>query len=225
MAKMAIICDDYGLDDIRVELFALEDFLALVEKQIDSLRQTAEVVLDADISRQRLSPDDGEWLLARSEYDEHVEVFRPRFFRGPFLVALYAVHEAAVTEIAGLMQKKQGRNESLDGRRDFLGHAKRYFEQTLHFELCPDNTAWERLKMLSELRNAIAHTNGRVDLLKKSSQEKIQEWEKKNIGIEVISGYITVSSDFLHEVFRHVRGSLEDLMGRYWQWADTYPRA
>ena len=79
--------------------------------------------------------------------------------------------------------------------------------------------------MLSELRNAIAHTNGRVDLLKKSSQEKIQEWEKKNIGIEVISGYITVSSDFLHEVFRHVRGSLEDLMGRYWQWADTYPRA
>ena len=41
--------------------------------------------------------------MAMQEHDELIEFPLPRLFRGPFLVALYAVYESAVTEVSQLM--------------------------------------------------------------------------------------------------------------------------
>jgi hypothetical protein len=72
--------------------------------------------------------------------------------------------------------------------------------------------------MLHEVRNAIAHTNGRIKMLREKSKRKIFDWEKQRIGIEVSWGYIVVNRAFVEKVFFNVQVSLENLVMRYKQW-------
>jgi hypothetical protein len=118
------------------------------------------------------------------------------------------------------IQKGQGKAISIDDLRgdDFLDRAKKYYKHILTFELCADNSAWQQIKMLSEVRNAIAHTNGRIEMLRGRAKEKILDWEKKRIGIDTNWGYIVVDRVFVEKTFFKVQSSLEDLVQRYKQW-------
>lgn len=191
-----------------------------MEKQIDHIAASEKLILEAAIQKQNVMPDDPEWHFEHQNYDYRVEFLLPRFFRGPFLVSLYAVYEASVTEIAHLLQKGQGKAISIDDLRgdDFLDRAKKYYKHILTFELCADNSAWQQIKMLSEVRNAIAHTNGRIEMLRGRAKEKILDWEKKRIGIDTNWGYIVVDRAFVERTVSKVQSSLEDLVQRYKQW-------
>jgi hypothetical protein len=177
---------DFRLLDVALELQALEEYLETMEKQIDHIASSEKLILEAAIRKQNVTPDDPDWHFEHQNYDHRVEFLLPRFFRGPFLVSFYAVYEASVTEIARLLQKGQSRAISIDDLRghDFLDRAKKYYKHILNFELCADHTAWQQIKMLSEIRNAIAHTNGRIEVLRGRAKEKILDWEKKRIGID-----------------------------------------
>jgi len=75
--------------------------------------------------------------------------------------------------------------------------------------------------MLSEIRNAIAHTNGRLDMLRDRTRNRILNWEKKKIGIESQWGYIIVDAAFLRKTFSSVQTSLLELVERYKQWDNS----
>jgi hypothetical protein len=218
---------DFRLLDVSLELHALEEFLATMEKQIDHIAASEKLSLEAAIRNQNITPDDAEWQFEHQDYDHRVEFLLPRFFRGPFLVSLYAVYEASVTEIARLLQKGQGRAISIDDLRgaDFLNRAMKYYRHILNFELCTDNSAWQQIQMLSEIRNAIAHTNGRIEILQESAKKRILDWEKKRIGIDTNWGYIVVDRAFVERTFSKVQSSLNDLVQRYKQWDTDYKTA
>ena len=165
---------DFRLLDVSLEISALEDHLELIERQIDSLEKSEKIARDTFIKGQHFSPDDFEWDEAYRDYYHKVESLLPRLFRGPFIVSLYAVYESAITEVANLIQKTQQEHLCLDDIRgdDFLDRAKKYYKHVLDYELCKDNTTWQHITMLSELRNAIARTNGRLEMLR--SMRKIQ---------------------------------------------------
>jgi hypothetical protein len=211
---------DFRLLDVSLELHALEEYLETMEKQIDHIAASEKLILEAAIRKQSITPDDPEWHFEHQDYDHRVEFLLPRFFRGPFLVSLYAVYEASVTEIARLLQKGQGRGVSIDDLRgdDFLDRAKKYYKHILNFQLCADISAWQQIKMLSEVRNAIAHTNGRIDMLREGAKKRILDWEKKRIGIDTNWGYIVVDRAFVERTYSKVQLSLEDLVQRYKQW-------
>ncbi|RZB33605.1 MAG: hypothetical protein SRB2_03871 [Desulfobacteraceae bacterium Eth-SRB2] len=218
---------DFRLLDVSLELHALEEYLETIEKQIDHIKESEKLIIDAAIRREGITPDDPEWHFEHQTYDHRMEFLLPRFFRGPFIVSLYAVYEAAVTEIARLIQKAQGQAISIDDLRgeDFLDRAKKYYKHILHFELCSDNSIWQQIMMLSEIRNAIAHTNGRLEMLRKRAKERIWDWEQRKIGIELQGGYIIVDAAFLQRTFSHVRISLEDLVNRYKRWDSSQKTA
>lgn len=211
---------DFRLLDVSLELSALKEYLETLEKQIEHIKKSEQEVLDATIRKKNITPDDPDLQFEYQLYDHRMEFLLPRFFRGPFLVSLYAVYESAVTEIARLIQNAQGQAISIDDLRgeDFLDRAKKYYRHVLHFELCTDNATWQQIKMLSELRNAIAHTNGRIEMLRGKAKERILDWEKKGIGIESQWGFIIIDAEFLQRVFSHVQTSLEDLVERYKYW-------
>ncbi len=211
---------DFRLLDVSLELDALEEYLKTMEKQIDYIARSKKIILDDDIRKQNLTPDDPEWDFKQQDYDYIVKFLLPRFFRGPFLVSLYAVYEASVTEIARLIQKSQGHAISINDLRgnDFLDRAKKYYKHILDFDLCTDKSSWQQIKMLSEIRNAIAHTNGRIEMLRGPAKEKLLNWEKKRIGINTQLGYIVINRAFVQKTFSQVQLSLEDLVQRYRQW-------
>ena len=79
--------------------------------------------------------------------------------------------------------------------------------------------------MLSELRNAFAHANGRLEMLKQKSRKTIESWEQQNLGISSHYGYIVCEASTIADIFDVVRGSLENLVARYKYWDDQQKQA
>ena len=152
----------FRLVGISSDLEILKAHFEHTEEQEKQLRLLAEDIrndLLKDISS--VSQDDREarWQFAHHVYDDYVEFRLPRILYYPFLVSLYGVYESAVTEIASLVQEKSGTNESLANPKgkDILYRANKYFRITLKYELSQNNQAWERMRILTEIRHAIAH--------------------------------------------------------------------
>ena len=68
--------------------------------------------------------------------------------------------------------------------------------------------------MLKVLRNAITHSNGRLENITKDKDKKeIQKWEKENIGLTVeMMGNIMFSRAFVEEIFFCVNSFLSQLI-------------
>ena len=99
---------DFRLLDVLMELHALEDYLKLTEQYIDQLHETEKHTFDAKVKELKSSiEDEREWSEANWTYNYRVDYLFPHILRGPFLVMLYSVYEAAVTEIANSLKKKQ----------------------------------------------------------------------------------------------------------------------
>ncbi len=212
---------DFRLLEVSGELYALEDHLRLIEGEMERIQKDERLRVDAYVKKEGLCPDDPEWHAALQEYDHRIDFLLPRFFRGPFLVALYAVYESAVTEIARLIQDKKSQKITInDLKGDFLERAKKYYKHILEFDLYSEDKAWHRVKMLSELRNAFAHANGRLEMLNKKSRETIQKWERQKLGISSYYGYVICEASIVEDIFNTVRTSLENLVSRYKHWDD-----
>jgi hypothetical protein len=213
---------DFRLLEVSGELYALEDHLRLIEDQMQQTKKTEELRVEQYIRKEGLSPDDFEWQELRDEYNYRMDCLLPRLFRGSFLLALYAVYESAVTEIAGLIQKGESQEISInDFKGDFLGKAKKYYGDILGFQLYEEENEWCRVTMLSKLRNAFAHANGRLEMLKDRSKRTIKTWERQNLGISTYNGFVVCDSGIVADIFDVVRKSLENLISRYRTWDDA----
>ena len=231
---------DLGLDDFREgdfrlggvseELYTLEKHLELIEEEIKRGEEAAKAELDVKVrplylNDRELSLDEqDEEHYYRGEYYYQIDFVLPRVLRGPFLVALFAVYETAVTEVASHIQKKRGGQILLnDSKGDLLNRAKKYYKNVLEFELSSNNKSWERLTVLSELRNAIAHTNGRLDMIGEKKRKKMEKILNID-GVKDELGFVIISEAFLRETFTLVKYDLEDLVARYKEW-DTAAKA
>ena len=213
---------DFRLLDASLELHALEDHLQLIESHMKDFQKTERRKVETHIRKGGLCPSDLEWHIAWREYEDRIDEL-PKFFRGPFLVILYAVYESIVTEISRLIQTKQSQKIAInDLRGDFLERAKKYYKHILQFKLYSEEEIWEKVKMLSELRNAFAHANGRLDILNEKLKKKIEERSQQNIGISTDSYYVVCEENIVAEIFGVVSGSLEDLIERYKHWDDQH---
>ncbi len=210
---------DFRLLDVSSELHALEDHYELIEKEISHLSHAEKAALDEYRKKENLTPEDPEWDFAGQECDHKVEFLLPRFFWGPFIVSLYAVLETSVIEIARLMQQSQKQGITInDFRGDFLERAKKYYKYVPKFELCSDDNAWQRIKILAEVRHVIAHANDRLDMLNENTKRRIKALEKQNLGISSYYNYLLLDSYFAKETFSKVRSLLESLVERYKEW-------
>lgn len=211
---------DFRLLEIESELFALDYHLNLIEEQIRNKEAFERLLLEKRIKKLGLTHDNLDWQIEHYEFNRIVDFLLPRFLRSTFLVSLYAVYESAVIEIAKLIQKQKGFPISINDLRDnFLNRSKKYY-QIMGVQLSSDE-AWERITMLSDLRNAIAHANGRIEMLKRDIQEKIRKWENQKIGIYSMNGFLIFEESFLRETLRLVSSSLNDLVERYKAWDDN----
>ena len=215
---MTTITIDFRLLGVSTELFVLEKHLDIIEKKIEQGRKTAdnEVALKSRALDPRDPDDSAEFGLLIQERDFQIDFVHPRVLRGPFLVTLFAVYESAVTEIANRLQKSKGERISLEDIRgnDFLSRSKKYYDGVLQFSLSTSNKRWQSLRLLSKLRNVIAHTNGRLETVRVETAEALLTSE----GISEQLDCIIVSDIFLRHTFDVVKYDLEDLLDRYKHW-------
>lgn len=205
--------------EIELEVSTLDYYYDLIEQQIRNKSAYEKMKLHKEV-KNLTQEEYGERYIEFEAVDKLVNAVLPRLFRGPFLLMLYSVYESTVNKIAYLIQKKKDieisfSDFSKNERGNFLDKAKKYFGKQLDFALCPDSRAWDRIKMLTELRHAIAHANGRIEMLKDDKKkEKISNWITQNIGILEMDNYIVFEERFLRDTYKLVRASIVDFVKR-----------
>ncbi len=181
----------------------------VIEKKLDSFIVRARELDDDDPVKEILI------LNYNTQFYQFVQRDIPRFYNSPLLLILYAICEAAIVEIAGIVQNETGSllgiNELKGG---FINRSTKYFEKVLRFKLFKKNEDWKRFKILTALRNAIAHANGRIDMVEKDLMSDIKKYAKSFKGINIESGVIVISLEFVEETISLMNTAILDLMSR-----------
>ncbi|MYB43817.1 MAG: hypothetical protein F4X74_02595 [Acidimicrobiia bacterium] len=208
---------DLRLLNALIELEMLDEYLDLIEAHIRASTKEA-----ADESRaQSYNLDRVDWHILNQRLDWRVEFVLSRVLRNSFLVTLFAVYETIVTEVANLVQKKTGVATSLSDistPRAFTKRAKRYYKKEIRFDLSTCNERWKRIRLLSYLRNAIVHRNGRIDMVESRIDQILS-----TPGVDDMLGFITVSESLLRDTYGLVKADLDDLITRYKEWDANQP--
>ena len=195
-----------------------EQVVAIIAAEEKKMQQQIKPVHEAIAAMKE--HDEEEYALLSSErhmyenmYDDFLRVELPRFFYGPFISILYAICEAAIFEIADYGQKKK---MCQLGIRDLGGgvrkQAETYFEKVLEAKLFPNNEHSKMFRHLTYLRHAIAHANGRIDML--TDRQSIDKIIDLDIGVLNEDGYLIITKYFLDVSIDTMRVAMEDLMGR-----------
>ena len=101
---------DLRLVGVSMELSTLETHIELIEEQITRGEEAAERQF-RDKWRELKLRRRGRMGSAAPGTGLPVDFVLPRVLRVPFLVTLFTVYEAAVTETAGLVQKEEGHSD------------------------------------------------------------------------------------------------------------------
>jgi len=215
---------DFRLLEIEFELSDINYYLDLLEQQIKNLQAFKRLSKEKEIKKLGYDYDHPALQMAEHQFEYEIEFLIPRLFRSPFILTLYSVYESAVIEIARHIKRQKRIDIDInDLKGDFLNRAKKYFKDVIHFPLCSINETWTRITMLSEIRNAIAHANGRIEMLNKGTKQKISNWEKQKIGISSLEGFIFIEEYFLGDTLSLLSSSINDLIKRYKEWDDSLP--
>lgn len=206
--------------EIDAELFVVLQHVAAIEHQLPQITAT---------ERQRLEEteldgvdDEYEYQAVSTWIDEFVEETVPRLYRSPLLVELWAVFESGVIEIAKYLQKEQGHSLSINDLRannDF-DRARKYYQDVLHLPLITKDGIKECLYTLVLVRHAVAHCNGRIEVINEARLKKIQDWEKSKGGLSTDGKYLNFTGKFIESMANAVKTALEDLMARVKQLED-----
>ena len=214
------------LHEVPLELSILSEQLEAIAESVALGDKKAREELDKKMSElaanHQASPEDE--LFAWWEYNNQTSFVIPLIYRNPFLVSMYAVYEAVVTDVSRLMRKEQKQAISIDDLKGgFLARSHKYYRHIINFELTNNDTAWEQLKNLSRLRNIVAHCNNRLELAGSKDRKLVERLSKQGVGVKDDAGYLIVTQEFLEETFAVVKSELENLAARYIQW-DTANR-
>lgn len=214
---------DFRFIDIEYELGALDDYIKLLEEQLGGLIEQEQRHFDAKIQKEIYQIDEAERQFAYQELYEHIEHLLPRFFRNPLLVTLWATFESAIIEIAEYLRNgKELKLRISDIRGDsFLKQARKYYDHILNFSLCVKPEPLGRLEMLRILRNAVAHSNSRINAVRSDEdRKKIGAWVDQKVGISLKFQTLIFSEKFIKEAYITINETLTELLSRV---RESYP--
>lgn len=204
---------DYRFTEIESELYAVEQHRRALEDQLPAILDSQRLRIRDELKLE-YGPEEGELRYQEETWvDVFIDYELPRLIRYPILVSLWAVYESAVFRIAKELQKSRGHAIGLnDLRGGVLERAKKYFEYVLTFPLTATDAELKWVGMLSLIRNAIAHGNGRRDAVRADIWKSIESWNQR--GIETDLEYLALSAEFVSEMVEVIDKSLSDLIQR-----------
>lgn len=214
---------DFRFIEIEYELSVLDDYIKLLEEQLGGLIEREQRHFDVKIQKEIYQIDEAERQVAYQEFYEHTESLLPHFFRNPFLVTLWATFESAIIEIAEYLRTEKRLRLRINDIRgqSFLAQAQKYYDHILNFSLCIKPEPLGRIEMLRILRNAVAHSNSRINAIKSDDdRKKIEAWVNQKIGISLKFQTLIFSEKFIKEAYHIMNETLTDLLGRV---RESYP--
>jgi hypothetical protein len=187
---------DLRFAEIPYELLILSEYIKLVERNLPTIVEAEKPRIWQGLDRD----DPGE---------------RTRFLTASCLIAVWALYEAAVSQLAAYVRHHREASLTLsDLRGGFLERARKYFDDVLRFDLHPVDTDWRRLGTIAALRHALAHANGRLDDIKPPGRERIEEYVRDDQRLSIEEEYVIVSLEFVRDAHAFIDTLLHDLIER-----------
>jgi len=224
--KKSLLSIDLSFLEIKGEFIYLRILFDILKEQIpviiadDQAKTQEKIRALAEALASMKERDEVEYALNRSEqsiYEDLHSDFKnnkiPRFFYCPFIPILYAICEASIVEIAVYGQKRKTCKLSIkDVGGGFSKRANIYFEKVLEVKLFPNNEHSRMFNQLTVLRHAVAHANGRIDMLKEAKQ--VNEIIGLDVGVSTEDDCLLVTQEYVDRAISVMNEAIEDLMDR-----------
>lgn len=183
------------------ESWALESYLNVLEDQIEHAQVQYRLRAERELEKQKKQLEYCEYGARLREIDEAADAQIPRFFRIGAVVSIWGLFESFVTDFAVYVGKKEKAGLSFkDIRSDNLRtQIEKYFEEVLRIPVPWTPEERERLGQLQNLRNVLAHRNGRLMDLPPESEEKIKKLVARMAGVTTNESVVVVSPEYVRE--------------------------
>lgn len=203
------------------ESWALESYLNVLEEQISHAQAQYRLCAERELEKEKGNLEYHEYGVKLSEIDEAADSQIPRFFRIGALIPIWGIFESFLTDFAVYVARREKIGLAFRDVRanNFRDQIEKYFEGVLHIHLPWSAQERERLGQLQELRNFIAHRNGRLMDLPPEKEMKIKALVAKIPGVMIEGETVAVSPAYISEAAALVF----ELVGRFsQQLADHY---
>jgi hypothetical protein len=210
------------------ESWALESYLNVLEDQISHARDQYRLRAERELQSEQGELEHHEYGERLLQIDEAADDQIPRFFRIGAVVSIWGLFESFITDFAVYVREREKVGLSFkDIRADnFRAQIEKYFEKVVKFEIPWTTAEREQLGHLQDLRNFLAHRNGRLMDLPPDAERKIKDLVVKIQGVSVEGRTVVVTPEYIERSKQLVF----DTVGRFsQQLADKYvqpiPRA
>ena len=208
---------DFRFTDVPYDMMLLRQHVLLLQRQHEAIVEEEVKQLWKHVDG---ISDDEERQFAGSDATHLEDRLRAgvttRYLGLSAIVAIWANYEAGIKEAATYVAKNREIILKMsDLRGSFLEQAYRYYADVLKLDLHSENTDVSRLQEFSAIRNAVAHTNGRISDLSEGKRAAIEQIVKRNSGVRIEeSDWLVVSYQYVLETLNLADSLLEGLFDR-----------
>ena len=181
------------------ESWALESYLKVLDDQIEHARAQYGLRAERELEASKKDLEHFEYGARLQEIDEAANAQIPRFFRIGAVVSIWGLFESFLTDFAIYVGKREKVGLSYkDIRSDnFRTQVEKYFEKVVRIPVPWTLEEREQLGQLQELRNVLAHRNGRLMDLPPEGEEKIKKLVARMSGVSVDGSVVVVTPQYI----------------------------
>jgi hypothetical protein len=223
-ARIAVGFDRFLLSEFRL----LEDHRAFVERHFAKSVKDFEKRVEAAKAAMVDPDEEGSYTGDMSdEYFDLVERLPRLQWYAQFLI-VYSSFEDALNQLCRIVKERSGFSLGFnDMAEGGITRASRYLKKVAAVESPFQTASWHRAKLLGEIRNTIAHSNGNIreaNLAKEGSLaariKDLPGLTVKQVTAEQKDADIVLSSEFLKDTISHLHTVLADVCN-YELYTDT----
>jgi len=203
---------DFRFLELEHELHLLGGYIDMLDVHLPTIVQTERERLYTLFENVPIDERPGLDFL-EADLDDGVPT---RAFVACAIVGMWALYETSVIAVAQAVRQRAGAQLELnDLRGDFLHRARSYFDDVLRFKLYADQRSATRLHHLSTIRNAFAHTGGRIDRISELKLKRLQAVIEASPGISRVDDrYLVATTEGARYFHGIVAEALDDLFRR-----------
>ena len=183
------------------ESWALESYLKVLDESVSFAREQYRLRAKRDLDKREAELVHEQVNQKLWEIEEAAETQIPRFFRIGALIPIWGLFESFVFDIALYVGGREKTGLSLRDIRapNFRRQVEMYFEGALRIKLPWSEEERFKLGLLQELRNFVAHRNGRVTDLNTERRQDIERLVAAVPSVTIDDGALMVPSEYIEE--------------------------
>jgi len=203
--------------EIEIEFDLLENYISLIKTNYNKLIEGEKEKTTKKIEELQ-AEENNEFII--EEISAGLEPLEngiiPRFLSASAIIAIWGAYESFLQSIATKVARDQRIELQMsDLKGDFLQRSKNYFRKVLDIDMYSEKTDLNFLAKIYDLRNALAHANGRLSDIHNVDVPEFKKWLASRKEVDVVDEeYLIVSFDFVEQSFKFVKALISELTTR-----------